>query len=116
MTKLKNVFPLSFKFTKSPANLILGILLYSVVSAAVTYVVSSVISAIFTPFMLLGMIPIIGWFLILPIASTLYGIVSSAVSLFIVAYTYAGIAINIIAFVKSEDVAEEVVEETVEAE
>ena len=106
MTNLKKLFPLSFKFTKSPVNLLLGALIYSGIAAVGTYVLSTVLSMIFTPLMMLGMIPIIGWFIILPTVSAVYSILLSTVTFLVSAYAYAGIAVSLVAYAKAEEAAE----------
>ena len=106
MTGLKKIFPLSFKFTKSSKDVLLGMLVYSAIAAAVTTVGIFALSLLYIPFYFIGLIPVIGWFIILPISVTVYTVAVSTVSFFATAYTYAGIAINIIAYTKSENAAE----------
>ena len=103
MTKLKKLFPLSFKFCKSPVSIILGALINAAIAAACSFIISSIFNAILTPFMLLGLIPIIGWFIILPIASFLSSVISGTVSTFFTAYAFAAIGVAIAAYAKSED-------------
>lgn len=76
MDTLKKFFPLSFKFTKDVANLIIGIIIYVVIGAIAPAILG-----------ILGFLPIIGWIL---------GIVSSLVGI----YCLAGIVIQILVFAK----------------
>ena len=116
MTKLKKLFPLSFKFCENPKKLILGALIYGAIAMGIPVVLATVINMLLTPFAALACIPIIGWFIILPIYSfvvTILNIALNAVSFVIGAYAYAGIAVAVMNYVKAED---EVVEETEETE
>ena len=76
MDTLKRFFPLSFKFAKDVANLIIGIIIYVVIGAVAPAILG-----------ILGFLPIIGWIL---------GIVSSLVGI----YCLAGIVIQILVFAK----------------
>lgn len=76
MDTLKKFFPLSFKFAKDVANLIIGIIIYVVIGAIAPAILG-----------ILGFLPIIGWIL---------GIVSSLVGI----YCLAGIVIQILVFAK----------------
>ena len=118
MTKLKKLFPLSFKFYNSPKSLILGALIYGAIAIGVPYVITLVLNMVLTPFAFLAVIPIIGWFLILPIYSFVVAVLNiaiNAVSFAIGAYAYAGIAVALMNYVKAEDTAEEeTAEETAE--
>jgi len=76
MDALKKIFPLSFKFAKDVANLIIGILIYVVIGAIAPAILG-----------ILGFLPVIGWIL---------GIVSSLVGI----YCLAGIIIQILVFAK----------------
>ena len=76
MDTLKKFFPLSFKFAKDVANLIIGIIIYLVIGAVAPAILG-----------ILGFLPIIGWIL---------GIVSSLVGI----YCLAGIVIQILVFAK----------------
>ncbi len=76
MDALKKIFPLSFKFAKDVANLIIGIIIYVVIGAIAPIVLG-----------ILGFLPIIGWIL---------GIVSSLVGI----YCLAGIIIQVLVFCK----------------
>ena len=76
MDTLKKFFPLSFKFAKDVANLIIGIIIYLVIGAIAPAILG-----------ILGFLPVIGWIL---------GIVSSLVGI----YCLAGIVIQILVFAK----------------
>ena len=76
MDTLKKFFPLSFKFAKDVANLIIGIIIYVAIGAIAPAILG-----------ILGFLPIIGWIL---------GIVSSLVGI----YCLAGIVIQILVFAK----------------
>lgn len=76
MDTLKKFFPLSFKFAKDVANLIIGIIIYLVIGAVAPAILG-----------ILGFLPVIGWIL---------GIVSSLVGI----YCLAGIVIQILVFAK----------------
>lgn len=76
MDLLKKVFPISFKYADTVANLIIGILIYVVGNAVAGAVIG-----------LLAVIPLIGW--LFSLAGTLLGI-----------YGTAGIVIEILIFAK----------------
>ena len=76
METLKKIFPVSFKFQDSVANLILGVLVYLVVGALMGVV-----------FALVRLIPIVGW--IVGIFSGLIGV-----------YVLAGIIIMFLSYFK----------------
>ena len=76
MELLKKIFPISFKYADSVANLIVGILIY-VVGAAI-------LGAIFG---LLGNAPLVGW--LMKLLGSLVG-----------TYSTAGIVIQVLAFTK----------------
>ncbi len=76
MDALKKIFPLSFKYTKDVASLIIGILIYIVVS-----VVGGILIGI------VGLIPVIGWLV-------------AAVGGLLGLYCFAGIVIQILVFCK----------------
>jgi len=84
MDLLKKLFPLSFKYTKDVANLIIGILIYIVIGA-IGGVVLGLIGA------LAGILPIIGGLL-----GVVLGFIGSIIDL----YAVAGIVIQILVFVK----------------
>ena len=120
MTKLKKLFPLSFTFCKNPVNILLGALIYAAISVVGGFLITTVFNIIVIPFTFLSLIPIIGWFIILPIfsfVSTLLTLVINAVTFLLGAYAYAGIAVAIINYVNAEEeapVEEEATEETAE--
>ena len=89
MTKLKKLFPLSFKFCENPKKLILGALIYGAIAMGIPVVLATVINMLLTPFTALACIPIIGWFIILPI----YSFVT----------TILNIALNAVAFAKANN-------------
>ena len=115
MTKLKKLFPLSFKFNKSPVKLFLGILLYLVFNAVAACVIDIVISIFMAPLLIFA-IPYVGWILALLCFPLLfiYILVLSYVNSFALSlikiYAIAGIVVSFIAYAKSED--EEPEEET----
>ena len=76
METLKKIFPVSFKFQDSVANLILGVLVYLVVGALMGVV-----------FAIVRLIPIVGW--IVGIFSGLIGV-----------YVLAGIIIMFLSYFK----------------
>ena len=76
MDALKKLFPLSFKYTKDVANLIIGILLYLVVG-----IVGGLV---------------IGLTLLIPIVNLICGLVGALLDL----YVLAGIVIQILVFAK----------------
>ncbi len=84
MDALKKLFPLSFKFSKDVANLIVGIIVYIVVGAIVAGLIT--LSTFLT-----GWIPVVG-----PIVGWALGVVSSLIGI----YVLAGIVIQILAFAK----------------
>ncbi len=84
MDTLKKIFPLSFKYTKDVANLIIGILIYLVVGIVAGF-------AIALATMIVGWIPIVG-----ALVGWALGIVASLIELYIL----AGIVIQILVFVK----------------
>ncbi len=77
MDTLKKIFPLSFKYVDSVANLIIGILIYIVVPF-VFGLVSGLVSSI---------IPILAW---------IFGILGSIIGL----YSLVGIILQILVFAK----------------
>ena len=76
MDALKKLFPLSFKYTKDVANLIIGILLYLVVG-----IVGGLV---------------IGLTLLIPIVNLICGLVGALLDI----YVLAGIVIQILVFAK----------------
>lgn len=84
METLKKIFPLSWKYTKDVANLIIGILIYLVVG-----IIAGVLIALST--LITGWIPVVGFIigLVLGLASSLIGV-----------YVLAGIVIQILVFAK----------------
>lgn len=76
MDKLKLLFPISFKYADSVANLIIGILIY---------VVGSAIAGV-----------ILGWLSILPIVGLIFSLVGSVLGI----YCLAGIVIEVLLFAK----------------
>ena len=76
MDLLKKLFPISFKFVDSVANLIIGILIYIIGEAVAGVVIG-----------LLASIPLIG---------ILFGLVGSLVGI----YCFAGIVIELLVFFK----------------
>ena len=84
MEALKKIFPLSWKYTKDVANLIIGIILYVVVG-----IVAGALIALST--LLIGWIPVIGW-----LVAWALGVVGSLIGV----YVLAGIVIQILVFAK----------------
>jgi hypothetical protein len=84
MDALKKFFPLSFKYTKDVANLIIGIIIYVLVG-----IVAGVVIGLAT--LLVGWIPVVG-----ALVGWILGIVGSLVGV----YTLAGIIIQILVFAK----------------
>ena len=84
METLKKIFPLSWKYTKDVANLIIGIILYVVVG-----IVAGALIALST--LLIGWIPVIGW-----LVAWALGVVGSLIGV----YVLAGIVIQILVFAK----------------
>lgn len=76
MDKLKVLFPISFKYADSVANLIIGILIY---------VVGSAIAGV-----------ILGWLSAIPIVGLIFSLVGSVLGI----YCLAGIVIEVLLFVK----------------
>ena len=76
MDMLKQLFPISFKYTKDLANLIIGILIYIVVGAVIGFLIGILVN-----------IPIIG-------------IIFSIVGTLVEIYNIAGIVILILVFLK----------------
>ena len=76
METLKKIFPLSFKFLESVANLIIGILIYLVVGVLIGVAIKIV-----------SVIPVVGW---------IVGICGGLVGL----YVLAGIIIMLLAYFK----------------
>ena len=76
MDKLKLLFPISFKYADSVANLIIGILIY---------VVGSAIAGV-----------ILGWLSILPIVGLIFSLVGSVLGI----YCLEGIVIEVLLFAK----------------
>lgn len=76
MDKLKLLFPISFKYADSVANLIIGILIY---------VVGSAIAGV-----------ILGWLSILPIVGLIFSLVGSVLGI----YCLAGIVVEVLLFAK----------------
>ena len=84
METLKKIFPLSWKYTKDVANLIIGILVYILVG-----IVAGAIIALAT--LITGWIPVLGGVL-----AWVLGLVGSLIGL----YTLAGIIIQLLAYFK----------------
>ena len=84
MDALKKFFPLSFKYAKDVANLIIGIVVYLIVGVVVGALIT--LSTFLT-----GWIPVVGG-----IIAWALGIVSSLIGI----YVLAGIIILILAFAK----------------
>lgn len=84
MDTLKKIFPLSFKFSKDIANLILGIILHIILGAVAGAVIA-------LASLLVGWMPIVGGFV-----GWGLGLVGSLVGV----YVLAGIVIQILAFAK----------------
>ena len=84
MEALKKIFPLSWKYTKDVANLIIGIILYVVVG-----IVAGALIALST--LLIGWIPVVGW-----LVAWALGVVGSLIGV----YVLAGIVIQILVFAK----------------
>ena len=84
MDTLKKLFPLSWKYTKDAANLIIGILIYLAVGLVAGALIA--LSGLIT-----GWIPVVG-----AIIGWLLGIVGAVVDL----YVLAGIVIQILVFTK----------------
>ncbi len=84
MEALKKIFPLSWKYTKDVANLVIGIILYVVVG-----IVAGALIALST--LLIGWIPVIGW-----LVAWALGVVGSLIGV----YVLAGIVIQILVFAK----------------
>lgn len=84
MDALKKFFPLSFKFSKDVANLIVGIIVYLIVGAIAG-------ALVFLATLITGWIPVVG-----EIIGWALGVVSSLIGV----YVLAGIVIQILAFAK----------------
>ncbi len=84
MDALKKLFPLSFKYTKDAANLVIGILIYIVIGIIAGALI-----------WLAGMI--IGW---IPVVGALVGWVLRLVGSLIDVYVVAGIVIQVLVFAK----------------
>lgn len=84
METLKKFFPLSWKYTKDVANLIIGIIIYLVVGLLAAAVIA--LSAL-----------IVGW---IPVIGGLVGIVLGLVGGLVDIYVLAGIVIQILVFAK----------------
>ena len=84
MDALKKLFPLSFKFSKDVANLIIGIIVYLVVGAIVAGLI--VLATLLTSW-----IPVVG-----KLVGWALGVVSSLIGI----YVLAGIIILVLAFAK----------------
>lgn len=84
METLKKLFPLSFKYTDSVANLIIGILIYLVVG-----IVGGVLIA------LAGLIT--GW---IPVVGAVVGVLLRLIGGLVDLYILAGIVIQILVFAK----------------
>ena len=84
METLKKIFPLSWKYTKDVANLIIGILVYILVG-----IVAGAIIALAT--LITGWIPVLGGIL-----AWVLGLVGSLIGL----YTLAGIIIQLLVYFK----------------
>lgn len=84
MEALKKFFPLSWKYTKDVANLIIGIIIYVVVG-----IIASAVITLST--LIIGWIPVIGW-----LVAVVLGLVGSLVGV----YVLAGIVIQILVFAK----------------
>ncbi len=84
MDALKKFFPLSFKFSKDVANLIVGIIVYLIVGAIAG-------ALVFLATLITGWIPVVGG-----IIGWALGVVSSLIGV----YVLAGIVIQILAFAK----------------
>ncbi len=84
MDALKKLFPLSFKYTKDAANLVVGILIYIVVGILAGALI-----------WLAGMVT--GW---IPVVGMLVGWILRVLGTLIDIYVVAGIVIQILAFAK----------------
>ena len=84
MDALKKFFPLSWKFTKDPANLVIGIIIYVAASIVAGLLVALAVGLAYW-------IPILG-----VVLAFLFGSVGSAVTF----YSYAGIVILILVYCK----------------
>ena len=84
METLKKFFPLSWKYTKDVANLIIGIIIYLVVGLLAGAVIA-----------LSGLI--VGW---IPVVGGLVGVVLGLIGGLIDIYVLAGIVIQILVFTK----------------
>ena len=84
METLKKLFPLSWKYTKDVANLIIGILIYLVVGLLAGAVIA--LSAL-----------IVGW---IPVIGTLVGVILGLIGGIVDIYVLAGIVIQILVFTK----------------
>ena len=84
MDALKKIFPISFKYTKDAANLIIGILIY---------VVAGIIAGaiIWLSGMITGWIPVIGM-----LVGWILGLLGSLIDVYVV----AGIVIQVLVFAK----------------
>ena len=76
MDLLKKVFPLSFKYADTVANLVIGILIYVVAGAVVG--------------------AILGWLSLIPILGLIFSLVSTVLGI----YCLAGIVIEVLLFAK----------------
>lgn len=76
MDLLKKIFPLSFKYADTVANLIIGILIYVVAGAVVGV--------------------ILGWLSLIPILGLIFSLVSTVLGI----YCLAGIVIEVLLFTK----------------
>ena len=84
METLKKFFPLSWKYTKDVANLIIGIIIYLVVGLLAGAVIA-----------LSGLI--VGW---IPVVGSLVGIVLGLAGSLVDIYVLAGIVIQILVYTK----------------
>ena len=84
MDTLKKFFPISFKYSDSAANLIIGILIYIVAAAIAGALIG--LAAVLTVW-----IPVLGIIL-----AAIFGLVGSIVEI----YVFAGIVIEILVFAK----------------
>ena len=84
METLKKFFPLSWKYTKDVANLIIGIIIYLVVGLLAGVVIA-----------LSGLI--VGW---IPVVGGLVGVVLGLIGGLVDIYVLAGIVIQILVFAK----------------
>ena len=84
METLKKFFPLSFKYAKDVANLIIGIIVYLIIGVAAS-------ALIFLATAIVGWIPLVG-----ALVAWACGIIGALVDIYVV----AGIVILVLAFLK----------------